>query len=128
MRGTKPPAEQQEPWSWATSLDALGCAPAWDRRRMRVEETFRDRHGTFGLEDVLVGSAARLGRLLAAPSLAAAWLHPLALPEVGALPRGWAASVVTHGRASLVALALALLYHRGDVPPHALPRPRLKAA
>jgi hypothetical protein len=128
VRGTKPPAEQTEPWYLATSLEGLGCALAWYRQRMWVEETFRDWHATFGLEDALVGSAERLGRLVAALGLATAWLHLLALPEVGALPRGWAASVVTHGRASLVALALALLDHRGDFPPRALPRPLVKAA
>lgn len=128
VRGDKTGTEYQEPWYLATSLDTLGCAVAWYRQRMWIEETFKDWHGRFGLDAVLVGSAERLGRLVAALGLATAWLHLLALPGVGALPCGWAASVVTHGRASLVALALALLDHRGDFPPHALPRPLPQAA
>jgi hypothetical protein len=112
VRGTKTAAAQPEPWCLATSLDDLGCALAWYRQRMWIEESFRDWHDTF--TDVLGSSADRLGRLLAALGLATACLHLLALPQVGALPRG---------RTLLVALALALLDHRGDCPAHVLPRP-----
>jgi hypothetical protein len=84
---------------------------------MWVEETFKDFHHTFGLDAVLVGSASRLGRLLAAPSLAVSWLHLLALPESTILPPHWQASVVTYGQASAVSLALAFLDYLGDLPP-----------
>jgi hypothetical protein len=106
----------QEPWYLATSLGDLTRTVAWYRQRMWLEETFKDFHNSFGLEDVLVGSAPRLGRLVAALNLAIAWLHLLALPELGLLPRHWQSSVVTCGKASLVSLALAWIDHLDDLP------------
>ena len=110
-RDSKPTAEE-EPWYLATSLPALAQAVAWYRQRMWLEETFKDFQSGFGLDDTRVSTAARLGRLVAALTLAVAWLYLLALPEARLLPRGWAASVVTYGRASLLALALAWLDHQ----------------
>jgi hypothetical protein len=92
------------------------------------EGTFKDGHATLGLDRAQVGSAARLGRLVAALSLALAWLHLLALPETALLPLNGAASVVTRGRASLVALALAFLDAAHDFPSLALPKSRPEAA
>jgi hypothetical protein len=122
VRGDRKGKEYQEPWYLATNLASLDAAVAWYRQRMWLEETFKDFQSTFGLDEALVGSAARLGRLVAALSLAVAWLHLIALPKTGTLPRGWAASVVTCGRASLVSLALAFLDDRGELPPNILPR------
>jgi hypothetical protein len=121
LRGDRKGKEYTEPWYLATSLASLDAAVAWYRQRMWLEETFKDFQSTFGLDEARVGRAARLGRLLAALSLAVAWLHLLALPKTGALPRGWAASVVTCGRASLVSLALAFLDDRREMPPNILP-------
>jgi hypothetical protein len=120
--------EYREPWYLATSLTSLGSAVAWYRQRMWIEETFRDCHATFGLDRVQVAAAPRLGRLVAALNLALAWLHLLALPETAILPRNWAASVVTRGRASLISLALAFLDALHDFPLRALPKSRPKAA
>ena len=125
-RRQKKGKEYKEPWYLATSLGSLGSAVAWYRERMWLEETFKDFHSEFGLEDVQIGKAGRLGRLVGALSLAVAWLHLLALARTGVLPSNWAASVVTHGRASLVSLALAYLDYLGDFPPRALKLLRTK--
>jgi hypothetical protein len=66
--------------------------------------------------------------LVAALSLALAFLHLLALPQSRALPPNWAASVTTRGTASLISLALAWLDHRHDFPPNALPYPKQASA
>jgi hypothetical protein len=122
-RKNKKGKEYKEPWYLATSLGSLGCAVAWYRQRMWIEETFKDFHSGFGLDAVQVGSGERLGRLVTALSLAVALLHLLALPQVRVLPPGWAKSVVTYGRASLVSLALDRIDYLGDLPPEALPLP-----
>ena len=88
---------------------------------MWLEETFKDFQSGFGLDDTRVSTAARLGRLVAALTLAVGWLYLLALPEARVLPRGWAASVVTYGRASLLALALAWLDHQFAQAPDPFP-------
>ncbi len=127
-----PPAERrrdrtgqahQEPWYLATSLGSLRAAVAWYRQRMWVEETFKDFHSGFGLDATRVSNAGRLGRLVAALTLAVAWLHLLALPEVGLVPHAWAASVVTYRRASSVSLALAWLAAHDGLPPALLRLP-----
>jgi hypothetical protein len=122
-RRAKTGKEYQEPWYLATSLGSLREAVAWYRQRMWVEETFKDFHSGFGLDATRLSNARRLGRLVAALTVAVAWLHLLALPEVGLVPRGWAASVVTYGRASSVALALAWLAEHDGLPPALLALP-----
>jgi hypothetical protein len=67
--------------------------------------------------------SARGGRLVAALTLAVAWLHLLALPEVGLVARSWAASVVTYGPASSVSLALAWFDEHEGLHPALLARP-----
>ena len=89
-----------------------------------MEATFKDCHSVFGLDQAHISTATRLGRLVAALSLALAFLHLLAMPRSHILPPGWAASVTTRGTASLVALALAWLDERRDFPPGALPLPK----
>lgn len=123
-RATRAGKEYAEPWYLATSLGDLARTVAWYRQRMWIEATFKDAHSIFGLDAAQVGSAARLGRLVAALTLALAFLHLLALPKSRALPKGWAASVTTRGAASLVALALSWLDDRRDFPPGALPAPQ----
>jgi hypothetical protein len=122
-RRDKTGKEYQEPWYLATSLGNLREAVAWYRQRMWVEETFKDFHSSFGLDATRIRTAGRLGRLVAALTLAVAWLHVLALPERRLLPRGWAASVVTHGRASAVSLALAWFDEHDGLPPALLALP-----
>jgi DDE family transposase len=111
----------KEPWYLATSLGGAARAAAWYWQRGWIEQSFRDSKQRFGLAAVQVGCPVRLSRLLAALTLALAWLTLAALPEVGALPRGWAAAVAQRGRPSLLTLALALLDHRRDLPPACLP-------
>jgi DDE family transposase len=123
-RRDKTGKEYQEPWYLATSLGSLREAVAWYHQRMWVEETFKDFHSGFGLDATRVSTAGRLGRLVAALTVAVAWLHLLALPEVGLLPRTWAASVVTYGRASSVALALAWFDEHDGLPTTLLALPR----
>jgi Transposase DDE domain len=109
------------PWYLATSLGSPGRAVAWYWRRGWIEQSFKDSKSRFGLARVQVGCPARLSRLLAALTLALAWLTLAALPAVGALPPGWHAHVAQRGRASLLRLALAWLDERGDLPPACLP-------
>ena len=109
----------KEPWYLATSLGTAARAVAWYWRRGWIEQSFKDSKGRFGLERVQVGCPQRLTRLLAAQTLALAWLTPAALPA--ALPPGWPAHVAQRGRASLVALALALLDEHRDLPAACLP-------
>jgi hypothetical protein len=111
----------KEPWYLATSLGTVGRAVAWYWRRGWIEQSFKDAKSRFRLKHVQVGCPKRLGRLLAALTLALAWLTLAALPAVGALPPGWQAHVAARGRASLVSLALALLDERRDLPAACLP-------
>jgi Transposase DDE domain len=119
----RPHRVPEEPWYLATSLGRAEQAVAWYWQRGWIEQSFKDAKSRFGLKRVQVGCPERLSRLLAALTLALAWLTLAALPEVGALPTGWAARVAQWGRASLISLALALLDHRRDLPPACLPQP-----
>jgi len=105
-------------------LGALREAVAWYRQRIRIEETFKHFQSGFGLDAARVSTAGRLGRLVAALTVAVAWLHLLALPEVGLIPRHWAAPIVTYGRASTVSLALAWLDAHDGLPAPLLALPR----
>jgi hypothetical protein len=118
-RASKKPAA--EPWYLATSLGSAARAVAWYWRRGWIEQSFKDAKSRFGLARVQVGCPARLTRLLAALTLALAWLALAALPAVGALPAGWHAHVAQRGRASLLSLALAWLDERRDLPAACLP-------
>jgi len=124
-RRAKTGQEYQEPWYLATSLGSLREAVAWYRQRMWLEETFKDFQSGFGLDAARVSNAGRLGRLVAALTVAVAWLHLLALPEVGLLARRWAAVIVTYGRASSVALALAWLDEHDGLPAALLALPKV---
>lgn len=113
--------EPKEPWYLATSLANLGSAVSWYRQRWWIEQSFKDSKGRFGLDLVQVGSPDRLSRLLVALTIALSWLTLAALPEIGALPKGWHAAVSQRGRVSLISLALALLDRLHNLPPACLP-------
>jgi len=69
-----------------------------------------------------MGEVGRLGRLVAALTVALAWLTLAGLPEVGALRAGWAAAVAQRGRVSLITLALALFDTLQTLPLVCLPQ------
>ena len=119
----RPHRTPAEPWYLATSLGRAEQAVAWYWQRGWIEQSFKDSKSRFGLKRVQVACPERLSRLLAALTFALAWLTLAALPELGALPCGWAARVAHWGRASLLTLALELLDHLGDLPPACLPPP-----
>lgn len=116
----------KEPWYLATSLGSLGCAVSWYRQRWWIEQSFKDSKSRFGLDVVQVGSPDRLSRLLVALTIALSWLTLAALPEIGALPKGWHAAVSQRGRVSLISLALALLDHLHNLPLPCLPSTSLR--
>ena len=110
-----------EPWYLATSFASAKAAASWYWQRGWIEQSFKDSKGRFGLGKVRVGSPERLGRLLMALTIALSWLTLAALPEIGALPKGFHAAVSQRGRVSLISLALALLDKHGDLPSSCLP-------
>jgi hypothetical protein len=110
-----------EPWYLATSLKSAKAAAAWYWQRGWIEQSFKDTKGRFGLSEVRVGCPRRLSRLLAALTIALSWLTLAALPEIGAVPRGFHAAICQRGRASVISLALALLEELGDLPSSCLP-------
>lgn len=111
-----------EPWYLATTLKDPKSAASWYWQRGWIEQSFKDSKSRFGLAEVQVGSPERLGRLLSALTIALSWLTLAALPEVGALPKGFHVAVSQRGRASLISLALALLDELRNLPPSCLPR------
>jgi hypothetical protein len=110
-----------EPWYLATSLQSAKAAVAWYWQRGWIEQSFKDSKGRFGLSKVRVGCPRRLSRLLAALTIALSWLTLAALPEIGALPERFHATISQRGRVSVISLALALLEKLGDLPPSCLP-------
>jgi hypothetical protein len=112
----------KEPWYLATSLKDAKSAASWYWQRGWIEQSFKDAKSRFGLAGVKVGCPERLSRLLMALTIALGWLTLAALPEIGALPRGWHAAVAQRGRASVISLALALLDHLQNLPLGCLPR------
>lgn len=111
----------KEPWYLATSLGNAGCAIAWYQQRGWIEQSFKDSKGRFYLAAVQVGCPDRLTRLLVALTIALSWLTLAALPEIGAMPKGWHRDVAQWGRLSVISLALELLHHLGDLPLACLP-------
>lgn len=82
-----------EPWYLATSLEDPTSAAAWYWLRGCIEQSFKDSKSRFGLAEIRIGSPERLGRLLSALTIALSWLTLAALPEIGALPKGFRATV-----------------------------------
>lgn len=112
----------EEPWYLATSFKDPRSAANWYWLRGWIEQSFKDAKGRFGLARVQVGSPQRLSRLLSALTIALLWLTLAALPEIGALPKGFHAAVSQRGRPSLITLALTLLDELDDLPPSCLPQ------
>lgn len=115
--------QPSEPWYLATSLREAKSAASWYWQRGWIEQSFKDAKSGFGLSRVRVGCPERLSRLLMGLTIALGWLTLVALPKIGALPRGWHAAVAQRGRASVISLALALLDHLQDLPLGLSPRP-----
>ncbi len=90
----------KEPWYLATTLKDPKSAASWYWQRGWIEQSFKDSKSRFGLGEVRVGSPERLSRLLMALTIALSWLSLMALPEIGALPKGFpmrrSASAVGH--------------------------------
>ncbi len=101
-----PPAE---PWYLATDLASADQAAAWYRQRGWIEQSFKDSKSRFGLAKARIACPQLLSRLLAAFTLALAWLALLALPEGHHLPPRWHACAAAWGRPSTTTLALAHL-------------------
>jgi len=114
--------QPEEPWYLATSLKDPRSAANWYWQRGWIEQSFKDAKSRFGLARVQIRCPERLSRLLMALTISLSWLTLMGLPEIGALPRRWHASVAQRGRASITSLALALLDHLGELPPSCLPR------
>ncbi len=103
-----------EPWYLATSRASPDQAAAWYRQRGWIEQSFKDTKSRFGLARVQVGCPRRLSRLLAALTVALAWLTRLALPAGCYLPPHWRARVAAWGRPSVTTLALEFLDDQSD--------------
>jgi Transposase DDE domain len=116
------PQQPEQPWYLATNLPTAAQAVAWYRQRFWIEESFRDAKSRFRLKHAQIGSPARLTRLLMALTIALCWLALFALPELHALPDGfatvrdWSAAACTWGRPSFLSLALVALDLLRDLP------------
>lgn len=121
----------KEPWFLVSSVADIGWAVKWYKQRFWMEHTFKQSKGGyngmvgFGLHKVNVRQGERLGRLVMGLSLALLWLCLLALPQVGALPKGFANRVIERGDLSLVSLGLAYLDRFRTIPDQLLPSPKL---
>jgi len=103
--GKKPP-EELEPWYVVTTLESPQQAWADYRRRMRIEEGFRDWKQRLGLRQAAVSTAERMARLRVGLVLATL---VLALLEVFGLPAGFHQKGLGRGKGSWFWLALQLL-------------------
>jgi hypothetical protein len=102
-RGT-PQAPQ--PWYVVTSLESPQQALASYRRRMRIEEGFRDWKQRLGLRQAAVSTVERMARLLVGLVLATL---VLALLGLFGLPAGFRRAVLGRGKGSWLWLALQLV-------------------
>jgi hypothetical protein len=95
-----------EPWYVVTSLESPQQALASYRRRMRIEEGFRDWKQRLGLRQAAVSTGERMARLLVGLVLATL---VLALLGVFGLPAGFRRAVLERGKGSWLWLALQLV-------------------
>jgi hypothetical protein len=102
-RGT-PQAPQ--PWYVVTSLESPQQALAYYRRRMRIEEGFRDWKQRLGLRQAAVSTVERMARLVVGLVLATL---VLALLGLFGLPAGFRRAVLGRGKGSWLWLALQLV-------------------
>jgi hypothetical protein len=100
------PQKGLEPWYVVTSLDDPQQALAYYRRRMRVEEGFRDWKQRLGLKQAAVSTVERMARLMVGLVLATLIL---ALLGLFGLPQGFRRTVLGRGKGSWLWLALQLL-------------------
>jgi len=111
----------KEPWYLASSLGNAGCAIAWYQQRGWIEQSFKDSKGRFYLAALHVDCPDRLTRLVTALTIALTWLILAALPEIGAMPKGWHEEIAQWGRVSVISLAVELLDRLGNLPLACLP-------
>lgn len=106
----KGPKNQQkkglEPWYVVTTLDSFQQALAYYRRRMRIDEGFKDWKQRLGLRQAAVSTVERMARLVAGLVLATL---VLALLGLFGLPVGFQRAVLGRGKGSWLWLALQLL-------------------
>jgi hypothetical protein len=106
----KRPKNQQkeglEPWYVVTTLESPQQALAYYRRRMRIEEGFKDWKQRLGLGQAAVSTVERMARLVTGLVLATV---VLALLGLFGLPAGFHRVVLGRGKGSWLWLALQLL-------------------
>lgn len=109
VRWQKPKRRQKparEPWYVVTTLERPEQALAYYRRRMRIDEGFKDWKQRLGLRQAAVSCAERMARLVAGLVLATL---VLALLGLFGLPAGFRRAVLGRGKGSWLWLALQLL-------------------
>lgn len=95
-----------EPWYVVTTLESPQQALAYYRRRMRIDEGFKDWKQRLGLRQAALSSVERMARLVAGLVLATL---VLALLGLFGLPAGFRRAVLGRGKGSWLWLALQLL-------------------
>jgi len=105
-RAKNQPQKGLEPWYVVTTLESPQQALAYYRRRMRIEEGFRDWKQRLGLRQAAVSTVERMARLVAGLVLATLVLAVLGL---FGLPEGFRRAVLGRGKGSWLWLALQLL-------------------
>lgn len=96
----------EEPWYVVTTLESASQALAYYRRRMRIDEGFRDWKQRLGLRQAAVSTVERMARLLVGLVLATL---VLALLGLFGLPAGFRRAVLGRGKGSWLWLALQFL-------------------
>jgi|YNPNPStandDraft_1061719.scaffolds.fasta_scaffold64147_1 hypothetical protein len=105
-RAKKQPQKGLEPWYVVTTLESLRQTLAYYRRRMRIDEGFKDWKQRLGLRQAAVSQVERLARLMVGLVLATL---VLALLGLFGLPAGFHRAVLGRGKGSWLWLALQLL-------------------
>jgi hypothetical protein len=105
-RAKNQPQKGLEPWYVVTTLESAEQALAYYRRRMRIEEGFRDWKQRLGLRQAAVSRVERMARLMAGLVLATL---VLALLGLFGLPQGFRRAVLFRRKGSWLWLALQLL-------------------
>jgi hypothetical protein len=93
----------KEPWYLVTTLESAWQARAYYRRRMRIEEGFKDWKQRLGLRQAAVSTVERMESLVAGLVLATV---VLALLGLFGLPAGFPRAVLGRGKGSWLWLAL----------------------
>jgi hypothetical protein len=102
-RAKNQPQKGLEPWYVVTTLESPQQALAYYRRRMRIEEGFRDWKQRLGLRQAAVSAVERMARLVAGLVLATL---VLALLGLFGLPAGFRRAVLGREKGSWLWLAL----------------------